>query len=307
MDPIIGASLFTGGSSLLSGLLQQGQVNRTNLQNRQFAMDMYNLQRRDTIADWDRTNQYNSPAAQMQRFKDAGLSPHLIYGQMTNAPAIKTPDAPKHENIVPQVPNIGQAADLAIRQYFDTKSRQADINLTQQNIENAKATKEFTEANTLRILKDTDLKAFELYMKDRLLPTMEANMMEKGINLRADTSLKLGTNQREWDKLPKQIDLMINQMALTKARTATTWTQKAFFEKQIEKLKMDTYWGRQSNAQKIETGKIVQESLLWKNLLMGRQITTEQEKSLRLSLQNSGLSSEQATNLLRTILTLGNR
>ena len=35
----------------------------------------YNLQL------WDLTNQYNSPAAQMARYQDAGLNPNLIYGQ----------------------------------------------------------------------------------------------------------------------------------------------------------------------------------------------------------------------------------
>lgn len=30
---------------------------------------------------WNKQNEYNSPAAQMQRFSDAGLNPNLIYGQ----------------------------------------------------------------------------------------------------------------------------------------------------------------------------------------------------------------------------------
>lgn len=37
---------------------------------------------------WHLMNEYNSPAAQMQRYQDAGLNPNLIYGQsnMTSAP-----------------------------------------------------------------------------------------------------------------------------------------------------------------------------------------------------------------------------
>lgn len=42
-------------------------------------------------------NWYNSPEQQMQRYKDAGLNPHLIYGQgtpgnMTSAPSYNPPD-----------------------------------------------------------------------------------------------------------------------------------------------------------------------------------------------------------------------
>ena len=78
------------GGSILSTILNNKQIQKTNEENKKFSLDMYNMNRRDALADWNRTNEYNSPAAQMQRFKDAGLSPHLIYGQMTNAPKIVT-------------------------------------------------------------------------------------------------------------------------------------------------------------------------------------------------------------------------
>lgn len=33
------------------------------------------------LENWNRQNEYNSPAKQMERFTSAGLNPHLIYGQ----------------------------------------------------------------------------------------------------------------------------------------------------------------------------------------------------------------------------------
>lgn len=49
----------------------QNRYNESQLANqRQWDLDM-----------WNRQNQFNSPEAQMQRFKDAGLNPNLIYGQ----------------------------------------------------------------------------------------------------------------------------------------------------------------------------------------------------------------------------------
>lgn len=36
---------------------------------------------------WKLQNEYNSPAAQMQRYQDAGLNPNLIYGQQNQASA----------------------------------------------------------------------------------------------------------------------------------------------------------------------------------------------------------------------------
>lgn len=58
--PVVG-----GVSDLVNGILQGGQ----NAKNRRFALDM-----------WNRQNAYNAPAAQMQRLKDAGLNPNMIYG-----------------------------------------------------------------------------------------------------------------------------------------------------------------------------------------------------------------------------------
>jgi hypothetical protein len=106
----IGASIFktqaataakaaAGGSKFLNYIPAIGQganIASTLITNRQQAktnLDLYNRQRIDALADWNRQNEYNSPAAQMQRYKDAGLSPHLIYGQQNTAPAIRSTEA----------------------------------------------------------------------------------------------------------------------------------------------------------------------------------------------------------------------
>lgn len=48
------------------------------------------------LVAWNMNNQYNSPASQMERFKEAGLNPNLIYGQQntsqTAAPALIHPE-----------------------------------------------------------------------------------------------------------------------------------------------------------------------------------------------------------------------
>lgn len=40
-----------------------------------------------SIENWNRTNAYNTPAMQMQRMREAGLNPNLIYGNINNTPA----------------------------------------------------------------------------------------------------------------------------------------------------------------------------------------------------------------------------
>lgn len=62
------------------------------------------------IDQWHRANEYNSPQAQMQRLKDAGLNPRLIYGsnagqvsgtanRMANAADVKGYSRPEAKNI----------------------------------------------------------------------------------------------------------------------------------------------------------------------------------------------------------------
>lgn len=62
------------------------------------AADMANAHELDM---WNLQNQYNTPSAQMQRFKDAGLNPMLIYqqgspGNASSAPGTHTPNFDIH-------------------------------------------------------------------------------------------------------------------------------------------------------------------------------------------------------------------
>ncbi|MBR6292098.1 MAG: hypothetical protein IKR33_04775, partial [Bacteroidales bacterium] len=47
------------------------------------------------VQDWQMQANYNSPQAQMQRFRDAGLNPSLIYGQMSEGPSINSTTMPQ--------------------------------------------------------------------------------------------------------------------------------------------------------------------------------------------------------------------
>lgn len=77
--------------------------NRATTQSLIANADMYNRQRADSISDWKMQNEYNSPLAQMQRYKDAGLNPNLIYGQSNVAQPVRSTDFKKPDIIPNQV------------------------------------------------------------------------------------------------------------------------------------------------------------------------------------------------------------
>lgn len=121
--PIDPVSATIAGASIASSIgntIAQGSINKKT---REWNEKMYNLQRADALADWQRQNAYNSPAAQMERFKQAGLNPNLIYGKGDSGSASPV----QQSKVLPYNPkdlNIGGGLD-----FYDmaTKGAQLDI------------------------------------------------------------------------------------------------------------------------------------------------------------------------------------
>ncbi len=127
-------SLITGGASLLGGLINAGSQLGTNSSQLSYSKEMYDKQRADALADWNMQNKYNSPTEQMARFKEAGLNPNLIYGQMSNSPVVRTSSPQSYNPTAPQV-DLGSAANMAVGQYYDTQLKTAQLdNLKEQNL-----------------------------------------------------------------------------------------------------------------------------------------------------------------------------
>jgi hypothetical protein len=121
----LGAAAITGGTQLASNLLNIHNTNRLNRKQQAFNIQMYDRQRADALADWNMQNAYNSPSQQMQRFKEAGLNPNLIYGQMTNSPVIRSSDMKTPDFVAPKIDtNIGANALMT---YYNIKGTEAQI------------------------------------------------------------------------------------------------------------------------------------------------------------------------------------
>ena len=111
-----------------------------NHQNKQLQQQQYN----NELDMWNKQNAYNTPANQMQRFRDAGLNPNLIYSQGNPGNAAAAPTAaPAHmENTLSKT---GSDSLSMLQNYQDWKVKQVNIDnvraqtaLTQQQQANAK-------------------------------------------------------------------------------------------------------------------------------------------------------------------------
>lgn len=89
-------------SSLIGGLFSLG-AERLRFDHESKLMEKQNQYNIDM---WKLNNEYNSPQAQMQRLKDAGLNPNLIYGQGTTGNSSSPPSQG-----VPSPQNYSKAAE----------------------------------------------------------------------------------------------------------------------------------------------------------------------------------------------------
>lgn len=76
INPFIGSALIGGGSSLLGIGASHASTVYTNHANR----DLYREQYRDSLKAWNLQNQYNSPSAQIERLRSAGVNPASLVG-----------------------------------------------------------------------------------------------------------------------------------------------------------------------------------------------------------------------------------
>lgn len=98
-----------------------------NKKQREFDLRQTQIQYAHDEAMWNKGNAYNSPASQMQRFKDAGLNPHLIYGQGTSGTTVVSPpkyQAPKGTFGISPL-NVGNPYD--VYQSIKLKDLQSDL------------------------------------------------------------------------------------------------------------------------------------------------------------------------------------
>lgn len=129
----IAGAIIGGLSNLASTWIGSRTARRntqsTNRANRQLAEYAYSKD----LEMWQRQNEYNSPSAQMQRFKDAGLNPHLIYGQGSSGNATQLPQysAPRQEyNYKPAIDPFS-----AVQGYLDLSQKSANVDLTKGQVQ----------------------------------------------------------------------------------------------------------------------------------------------------------------------------
>ncbi len=224
------SSAATGIGSFIGNIVQ-------NRKQRQWNEKMYNKERADNLEYWNMQNAYNAPTAQMQRLKEAGLNPNLVYGNGTVANNASAPDNAKHQPLERKPVNLDLHSPIAAYQNF--KSQTAQTELTQKNIEIAeqdKLLKSLTGANM--VIKNLSDK-FDYDLKSELKETT-VNMAEENLRkVNIENQIALNRDEREAITQATNLQEAAQRIISSRIQNAQTEQQTRNLKEQLESIQKD--------------------------------------------------------------------
>lgn len=250
---------IAGAASAIGGTSQALLTGKMNRKTRSWNEKMMHRQREWALADWEMQNQYNSPTAQMQRLKEAGLNPNLVYGggsATQQAGVVKNTDAPGWNPETPNVGQIAQAPGMALGAYYNIQQQKAQTDLIKQQTllaeENVKMNSIRQASETLGIImknfkyqQDQKLAPYNLqFLKEKISQTQQGVIESLARMSQMSWSQNLGQQRLEMDKTRQESDLstanlqrMIMRMSMNK-----TTEEIAQIKQNVENAKKQGTW-----------------------------------------------------------------
>lgn len=209
----------------------------TNKKQRKWNEKMYGIQRADALADWTMQNEYNSPTSQMKRLREAGLNPHLVYGNGADAQSTGNVRSSDSGTWNPRPPEFNLGSGM--QGYFDTQIKQATLdNLKEQNTV-IKQEALLKEAQIGNLGQQTATGKFNLEFEKSMV---DVSAQSRRLNLdrtTAEIDVLLDRNHREAAMQAVNIQEAVKRMLQLDANTAKTDTERAHILQQIKNLEQD--------------------------------------------------------------------
>lgn len=249
--PGIGGDIVGSLASSLGVQMQEDEAReyQQDLLNQQQNFSQFQAQQAHqwNLEDWQRNNEYNSPAAQRERLEAAGYNPLLanvgngLSSAITSTPAA-SPAAPSSD--LSAVASMISAVSQSTLAKAQAKNVEADTELKETDLETRS---DLNIANLDYIRANTDLseeQKNELIAKINLLEEEEKKVIEEKRGLRIDNDIKSKTIDDAVDLIrakvkctKEQANLFISQALQAKSIKELNDIQNRFFN--------DTYWYRE--------------------------------------------------------------
>lgn len=158
MDTSLSLNPLGFAGSLASGIFGAIGANKQikaqakeNQKNREYNLMLARTQNQWNIEQWQRENDYNSPSAQMARYRAAGLNPDLIYGQQNTSAA-----SPTLTSGAPSTPQDMSPIGEKYRSFGEATKAMAESQLLQAQIDNLNADTGQKKAGTDKTIVETE-------------------------------------------------------------------------------------------------------------------------------------------------------
>lgn len=233
--------IISGGAGIIGNLVNSWFTGRANQQGKQYSQEMYERQRADALSDWNRNNAYNSPAAQMARFKEAGLNPNLIYGQSNTGQPVRSSSV---ENWKPNAPQIDTSfVAPSIMQYYDIQQKEAQTDNIQAATRIAIEDLNLRKVQTANAILGTEgiktenaQKQFNLSLGEALRPATLEKAQQEVINLKAEEESKRANTMYTIEQNARASELNKANVAKIASEILTLETQRAKTEQEKANL-----------------------------------------------------------------------
>lgn len=189
---------------------------------------------------WRIQNAYNAPSQQMQRFREAGLNPNLIYGKGTPGNAT---ELPKYQAPRPNYRyNLGPMMQGVLANYNSTLKNNAEVDLLRKN-RDLQDEKILTESVNRGLTAAQTLKADADTKNRRILNSYQADLLKQQlVNSRTKVSEMVSNTQVNYARkelLKAQTASEMERPAQVRATVRQIQANTSLSRKQIEKLNSD--------------------------------------------------------------------
>lgn len=240
--PLVAA--IGAGASLLGGAIgagSQSSANKTNMaiakMNNEYNERMQNQQNAYNLDMWMKQNDYNSPTAQLQRFKDAGLNPNLIYGggsaSAGNATSIQTESPKSAESVRVQPVNYFAGLSEGLNKGLDTMlqfmqyeqmvkkneasvaqlTSTADLNVKRADLVTAQTATELARPDLIaKTIENLDQRTIHEWVKTGISTSFQQNS-DSFYRLQVEAKqASIDLSRKQIEKLSNDIDVSIKRL-----------------------------------------------------------------------------------------------
>lgn len=249
--------LLSAGTNLTGSILGYKSNNKNikfqqeqNALNRQMENERYWLQRRHALKDWATENAYNSPVEQMNRLRQAGLNPNLVYGKGADATAGSirssgfdkiSAEAPHNDpSWIRGISEMGGNISDSFQRIYDLKAKQAQIDNVNQNTALQQQEQIFKQAGTAKTLQDTARSKFDLQQANELKDSVIQQAKLNNEKTRADITYTLDQNQRQALANTKNVQLTAEKIITEKIAHSKDQAQIDVLKAQLDNIRQST-------------------------------------------------------------------